>query len=91
MSTTPRLATSERPTIKLKVKPYPKKPKRYCVLVTRTYTFSDGWVSSRELPAFFLDASVQGIVSAEHAERIVREIVFDDEHTTHHIEIQEAP
>lgn len=87
--TTPRLTATSRPDIKLK--PYPKRPKRYCVQVTRTYTFSDGYVSSRALPTFFLDASVQGIVSAEHAERIVREIVFDDANTTHHIEIQEAP
>ena len=37
-------------------------------------TMREGWSSSRQLPTFYLDPSVQGIISAEHAERVARDI-----------------
>jgi uncharacterized protein (UPF0212 family) len=41
------------------------------------------WTGTRQCPTFYLDSKVQGIVSAEHAERIAREIVdpFDVAHS----------
>lgn len=37
--------------------------------------FKDGKFITEYLPTFYLDSSVQGIVSAKHAEDIAREIV----------------
>lgn len=35
-----------------------------------------GWTSIRQVPVFYLNADVQGIVSAKHAEIIAREIII---------------
>jgi hypothetical protein len=50
----------------------------------------DGWSGSRQVPIFYLDAHVQGIISAEHATRVARDIVsgaglFETERVTFHI------
>lgn len=37
----------------------------------------DGYTSVRQLPTFYLHASVQGIVSAAHAERIAVRMLQD--------------
>ena len=37
----------------------------------------DGWTSTHSLPTFLLDDRVQGIVSADHAERIARRMLVD--------------
>lgn len=41
----------------------------------------DGWNVSRQIPTFFLDEDIQGIVSAEHAKKIAEDIIntFKDE------------
>ena len=40
--------------------------------VTRTV---DGYTNTRHLPLFVLDGDIHGLVDADHAERIAREIV----------------
>lgn len=52
----------------------------YRVVVTATIEYDeevDGFVGSttRQLPTFFLDPDVQGIMNAKHAERIVRDLI----------------
>ena len=34
-----------------------------------------GWATQFQIPTFFLRADVQGIISAEHAERVARDIL----------------
>lgn len=36
---------------------------------------SDGWTSTRQIPTFFLDPDIQGIVSVEHAQKIALDII----------------
>jgi hypothetical protein len=62
----------------------------YAVMVQIEHHTPDGWSGSRQVPLFYLDAHVQGIVSAEHATRVARDIVggaglFDTERVTFHI------
>lgn len=40
-------------------------------------TTADGWTSVRDLPTFYLDSNVQGILSVEAAERIARRLLTD--------------
>lgn len=35
----------------------------------------DGWRATRQMPTFYLDESVQGIVSEDHARRIAKHIL----------------
>ncbi|HZQ78745.1 MAG TPA: hypothetical protein VFE55_15530 [Acidimicrobiia bacterium] len=51
-----------------------KLPERYAVTATVARTV-DGWSSVTQVPTFFLDANVQGIVSEAHAEEIARTIL----------------
>lgn len=41
----------------------------------------NGWNVLRQIPTFFLDEDIQGIVSAEHAKKIAEDIIntFKDE------------
>ena len=50
---------------------------RYAVTATRTEK-GKNWRSTAQLPTFFLDASVQGILNTEHAIKIAKDIVGDD-------------
>ncbi len=34
-----------------------------------------GWQQSRQIPAFYLDSNVQGIVSEEHAQKVAMAII----------------
>lgn len=36
------------------------------------------WVAAEQLPTFFLDENVQGIISEDHAVRIARDILGDN-------------
>ena len=56
-------------------------PRRYAVTVNVRHNRTDGWASEFQLPTFYLDSNVQGIVSEEHAEKIARTIV-DNMHVT---------
>lgn len=47
----------------------------YAITATVSRTTIDSWTSTRQVPTFYLDESVQGIVSAEHAEQIARGII----------------
>ena len=47
----------------------------YAVSVTVYYKTPEGWAGAYELPAFYLDSAVQGIVSESHAEAVARSIV----------------
>ena len=49
----------------------------YQLTVTVETTSADGWTGARQLPTFYLDSDVQGIVSADHAERIARRMLTD--------------
>lgn len=54
--------------------------------VERTVTVNGApWSSSRQLPTFYLDGTVQGITSAEHAERIAQSVLnpFSEPITVH--------
>ena len=48
---------------------------RYIVQATVTRKTEDGYTCSIQVPTFFLDSGVQGIVSEEHAERIAASVV----------------
>ncbi len=37
---------------------------------------ADGWDFSRQVPTFTLDSAVQGITSAEHAEKVARDLIL---------------
>ena len=51
------------------------KSKYYCIQATVTETDTQGWVLSRQLPTFFLNANVQGILGEKDAENIARRIL----------------
>lgn len=52
--------------------------------ITATVTYysfvAEGWQTTRQVPTFYLNENVQGIISEEHAKRIARAIVnpFDN-------------
>jgi hypothetical protein len=49
---------------------------------------SKGWRSSRQVPIFFLDSEIQGILSIPHAEKIAGSIVLSgaiDDNTIAHV------
>jgi hypothetical protein len=48
----------------------------YAVTATVT-TLTDGWTSTRQVPTFYLDENVQGIVSEDHAARVAADIIGD--------------
>ena len=50
-------------------------PRRYAVTVNVRHARTDGWASEFQLPTFYLDSNVQGIVSEEHAAGIARTVV----------------
>lgn len=49
----------------------------YAISVVVSRQLPDGWTRTRQLPTFFLDERVQGIVSKEHAEKIARNLIRD--------------
>lgn len=46
----------------------------YTIQARASYPIN-GWRRNVQLPTFYLDADVQGIVSAQHAETIAREMI----------------
>lgn len=46
----------------------------YCVQANVTWS-KDGWNTYIQVPTFYLDSQVQGIVSVDHAEKIARDII----------------
>ena len=52
-----------------------KTPDYYAIVATRRETMADGTEVWRQVPTFYLDPNVQGIVSAEHACRIAHDIL----------------
>lgn len=49
-------------------------PEAYAVAASVS-AVHDGWTQTRTLPTFYLATAVQGIVSADHAERIARDLI----------------
>ena len=49
----------------------------YGVQGTVTLSMEGGWQTTRQLPTFYLSADVQGITSADHAERIARRMLSE--------------
>lgn len=47
----------------------------YSITSTYVYTRDGGWTGYRHVPTFYLDARVQGILNADHAEQIARSIL----------------
>jgi hypothetical protein len=47
----------------------------YSITATVTERTPEGWDRTRQVPTFYLDPRVQGIVSAAHAERIALDIL----------------
>ena len=47
----------------------------YAVTATYSHRTADGWNGVRQIPTFYLEANVQGIVDVAHAERIARDIL----------------
>jgi hypothetical protein len=45
-------------------------PRFYAVTAQVTRTRPDGWTTSRQVPTFYLNTAVQGILSDEHAHRV---------------------
>ena len=52
------------------------KSKYYSVTATITTKEADGWTTIRQVPTFFLDANVQGILNERDAERIASRILY---------------
>jgi hypothetical protein len=47
----------------------------YAITATITTTTDDTWSATRQIPTFYLDESVQGILSEASAERVARRIL----------------
>jgi hypothetical protein len=50
----------------------------YQITATRTTTSTrhgSSWTSTTQIPTFYLDSNMQGIVAATHAEKIARDIL----------------
>ncbi len=47
----------------------------YAITATVTREQSNGYVSNRQVPTFYLAENVQGITSEEHARRIAQDVV----------------
>lgn len=71
-----QIAATERLIVKYSTE---RKPKLYCVQGTVTIHSTDGagvsFTKHKQIPTFFLDADVQGIVDKQHAEEIARDIL----------------
>ena len=50
----------------------------YAVTATRRTVAVGDWQGSTQVPTFYLDSDVQGIVSCEHAARIAVEVIGPD-------------
>lgn len=50
----------------------------YCIVATILRTYPDGSTSTIQVPTFFLDENVHGIVNKDHAKNIAREIIEAD-------------
>lgn len=48
---------------------------KYAIHATLCHTDRQGWSTTYQIPTFYLDSNVQGITSAEHAERIAASII----------------
>jgi len=56
----------------------------YAITATQVHRDPDtGSLTMRQVPAFYLCESTQGIQSEEHAERIAHDILDRPHHTTH--------
>ena len=52
----------------------------YQITATRTITTTrngSDWTSTKQIPTFYLDSNMLGIVDSEHAEKIARRILGD--------------
>lgn len=47
----------------------------YAIQATYSHRTPDGWNGVRQIPTFYLDENVQGIVDEAHAEKIARDIL----------------
>lgn len=47
----------------------------YQITATRHETREDGWESTKQLPTFYLDSRVQGILNSQHAERVALDLL----------------
>lgn len=69
------------PTVK------PRTVRLWAVNATVESKVRKGWTSARNLPTFYLDPTVQGIVNETHARQIAREIVGTNATVSHiHVE-----
>ncbi len=66
----------------------------YAVTATVVVTETDGegksWQATKQIPTFYLDENVQGIVDEAHAEKIAREILtacVNEEYTTYSLSV----
>lgn len=62
----------------------------YAIQAQVVWTNKKGWKTSRQIPTFFLDSDIQGIVNAEHAEEIaVKMLEYTKEFKAHVVVIPE--
>lgn len=61
----------------------------YKVVAQLEHSREDGWSRSVQIPTFFLDENVQGIVNEQHCLRIVCDMLnpFDDDNIVVHASI----
>lgn len=52
-------------------------PRFYAVTAQVNRTRPDGWTSSRQVPTFYLNTAVQGILNDEHAHRVAAALIAD--------------
>ncbi len=48
----------------------------YIIAATVTVESRDGWRTAYQMPSFYLDSRIQGIVDDAHAERIARTMLM---------------
>lgn len=63
----------------------------YAVSVIVTRRFPDGWTSAIDMPTFYLDSNVQGIVSADHAAEIARQMFMRLGHKRDDVSVYAVP
>lgn len=60
----------------------------YAIAAAMNTTDEHGWTATRQLPTFFLNADTQGIVDADHAEKIAHDILDRPGSTLHIVAVK---
>lgn len=62
----------------------------YAITANVTWTAKNGYHTSRQVPTFFLDSDIQGIVDCEHAEQIAKRMLEYTSDFIAHVAVSEV-